>query len=354
MVAMKTPKISPAPPPKLDAALIAVRLLLERGSISAAELADAGMVEPPAARKAMARLGAALGRHVKLAQSVSPSNRPHQRLRLASTGQLPPEPPPANFDRLTALAIANELAAPFSGTLARSALEDELAAASLALDQPPIDPARRILGRGRALAPILGRENDLDIVLAALFGNLRITCTYADTKGVATELELEPLSLVLGDLGLHLFARCVTCEAAPDRVDVRLIYAFDRMSKLKIGDRFTYPATDKYNPDRLFAHCWGALPPRDEGALPEAVELAFDPSWATFLAFRRLHPTQSCDARVDGATNKLVVGMTLYVTYDLVHWIRGHGSLIEVRGPQLLADWVKSGGGVNWLAAEKG
>lgn len=185
-----------------------------------------------------------------------------------------------------------------------------------------------------------GSPKTTEVVLRAVSESKRIRTKYRHFSGRESSATIEPLTVLVKDGELYLYATVLMPGGNEHR-----IMNVHRMFDVVMGeDRCLYPTTAEYSPDRIFGHCWGVFLPRDVGESdPEQVVLEFPLSWKSYLASHKLHSAQVGEA-VETLTS-VSVTLRLFVTWDLVHWVRGHGNQIHVREPTVLREWVKSGEG---------
>ncbi len=180
----------------------------------------------------------------------------------------------------------------------------------------------------------------VDRIAACMLEQRQLTCEYQHFSGKAGKLRLEPLTLVPSEDGLFLYARCADGDR-PEHIDTRRLYRVARLRQVrKTSEFFAYPPRDDYDPAEVFRHCFGIfLPEPDEE--PADVELRLHPRWQAYLGQHPLHETQqSLAIAQDGWCE---VQLRVYLTLDLVRWLRGHGAEIEVIGPQRLRNWLHTG-----------
>ena len=102
------------------------------------------------------------------------------------------------------------------------------------------------------------------------------------------------------------------------------VFALPRMSKAVMSEE-PYK-TDRINPEEFFAASFGVY----RGSEVEHVVLIFKPPHAAHVRERRWHESQRVTPRPDGT---LEVSLDVASTPDLVHWILGFGTAVEVVSP---------------------
>lgn len=336
-----TPKDSAPKPPRGTADKLAVGLLLSGETVTAKLLAERAKISDANALRSVKRVQLFLGDLVE----HDNDHRNSYALRLRSTTGLPRAP--ANRARaLTALCIARSLMAAFRGTAieteVRTMIESLLATGSGRAD----DLARKIRGPARALLPRATGDTGIEAVVIALLESRRLRCRYSTSNGEVYALELEPLTLLLDDIGIHLYANCVASEPVSPRLGERFTYALSRITELNLSSHFGYPTGHEFKADDLFGPAFSLYLPRPgEDATVHEVVLRFKPDWEPYLRAQPLHPSQILEPLTDTAIPGIVARLKVYVAYDLVHWIRGHGGQVEVLAPMRLRRWVRSDAG---------
>lgn len=321
--------------------LIAMNLLLQGQTVTAATLSTAARVNDHAARTAIKRIKKALPAFVE--HDETPGTPYAARLKSA-TGL--PHGAERRTQLLSALCLSRALMGAYKGTTVdaeiRKMVESLLAAGSGRAD----DLSRRIRGRARALAPGAAGDGAIDTVTTGLLESRRLTCRYTTSHGHPLLLDLEPLTLLLDEIGVHLYANCVSSTPESNRVGSRMTYALPRMKDVALGPPFSYPTGYEFNAEEVFGPAFGLNVPRQsEDAAVQEVVLRFEAGWRSYLAGHPIHATQVVEPAVDDGASHLVVRLRVYVTYDLVHWIRGHGASVHVVQPAVLKRWIDSGAG---------
>jgi hypothetical protein len=328
-------------PPRGTADKLAVGLLLRGETVTAKLLGERAGISAANALKCIKRVQLFLGEHVE----HDSESRNSYAMKLRSTTGLP-QAAPNRSRALTGLCIARSLMAPFRGTALDSEIR-KMVESLLATDSGRADDlSRRIRGRARALAPGAAGQGVIDTVTTGLLESKRLTCGYTTTRGQTLVLDLEPLTLLLDEIGVHLYANCVSSTPDSPRVGSRMTYALPRMKDVALGPPFSYPTGHEFNAEELFGPAFGLNVPRQtEDATVQEVVLRFDSGWRSYLSGHPIHATQVVEPAVADGGTCLLVRLRVYVTYDLVHWIRGHGASVQVVQPPSLQRWIDSGAG---------
>jgi predicted DNA-binding transcriptional regulator YafY len=110
--------------------------------------------------------------------------------------------------------------------------------------------------------------------------------------------------------------------------------AIERIAEAtRLPSTFVYPAN--YSPRKHTQGTFGII----DGPVTRVELLLRNADTAAYLAARRLHPTQKFTSRRDGTT---LLTMTVRGTTELVPWILGLGSYVEVLKPRALRTEVRS------------
>lgn len=210
----------------------------------------------------------------------------------------------------------------------------------------PAVPDRMFFTSSRLANPVELEPDLVDRLAKAISARRLVQAKYEQFSGAVLRTRVEPWTLIFADEGVYLYGMCVDCDKDA-HVGTRRIYNVTRLSELKqLEEGFVYPLPEDYDPASEFRHSFGIFVPRP-GDSPTRVVLRFGSGWGTYLRRHRLHPAQVGPAVPhDG---RYVVKMDLYITYDLVRWVRGHGRELEVMEPAALAKWVESGDGARGL-----
>ncbi len=196
---------------------------------------------------------------------------------------------------------------------------------------------------GRHFTPRGLDADTLDLISKAIFERRLVTFGYRHFDGRASELEVEPWTLVFSNEGPYLYGRVVD-GTRDDLVKMRRLLNVARVQRLRISRRsFLYPLRADHDPATVFRHCFDLMVPADGDAEPARVVLRFDRSMAAYVDMHELHATQ--ETPVPLADGGREVTMHVFVTYDLVRWVRGHGRTVAVLRPDNLRAWVADGSG---------
>jgi predicted DNA-binding transcriptional regulator YafY len=193
----------------------------------------------------------------------------------------------------------------------------------------------------RMLDPVGVDPDAIDRIAKAILERRRVVGHYRHFDGTPDDVEVEPWTLLFADEGPYLYARCVD-SAKLDHVDTCRVYNVARFSLLRAAAAsFTYPLRADHDPRGLFRHSFTVMLPAPGVEDAQDVALRFDPSMTAYLHGHRIHATQlEPELEPDG---HVVIRMKLHITYDLVRWVRGHGSTVRVVAPEHLREWVTSG-----------
>lgn len=243
---------------------------------------------------------------------------------------------------VSALRLAREMLSFLHGSLIDLRLKELADDAARRVDtaSPPADIARMFVAKTRAMSPHGIEADTMDQIVQCLFEQRRIETRYEHFHGRVDRLVIEPWSLVFGDEGLYLYGRVDDADDDKYIDSERTLHVGRIRSARTLEERAAYPSTRQYDPQERFRHCWGIfLPP--EGETVQDVTLEFQPRWGAYLRSNRWHETQSePDALPDGW---FAVRFRLYLTQDLVRWVRSHGNQLRVAAPERLARWVETG-----------
>ncbi|MDP2316545.1 MAG: WYL domain-containing protein [Pseudomonadota bacterium] len=195
----------------------------------------------------------------------------------------------------------------------------------------------------RMLDPTSLDPDNVDRLAKAILERRRVVAGYRHFDGTPDEVEIEPWTLLFADEGVYIYARCLDSRKL-DHVDTRRVYNVARFSVLRAHEAtFTYPLRAEHDPREIFRHSFTFMLPAPGVEHPQEVVLRFEPSMRAYLHDHRVHGTQS-DPEFE-ADGYVVVRLRLHITYDLVRWVRGHGSTVVVLAPGHLREWVCSGVG---------
>jgi predicted DNA-binding transcriptional regulator YafY len=244
-----------------------------------------------------------------------------------------------------ALQLARELTSFMRDSALGQALDETTGdvLARLAVDEPaPDDIARMFYAKTLAMNPQEIQPSTLDAIVRCLFEKRVFEAEYTHFKGSRHSVTIQPYSLIFGDEGLYLYGRCVDSGEKKYKGSDRIFQVL-RLSEVAPGRVVGYPTKAKYDPTRDFQYCWGIFLPRT-GEQVQRIVLSFSPVWRDHLVVRkhRWHPHQGEPSdRIDQWVD---VPFDLFITQDLVRWVRSHGpSQLRVLRPERLRVWVETG-----------
>lgn len=165
----------------------------------------------------------------------------------------------------------------------------------------------------------------LDTVVEALVSETELDIAYVDAKGQEKHYPMfQPLTIAAYDEGLYLVGQKRNGKH-------RFFLTLERIQRVEsIGVSFAYP--HDYEPDDLRRDAFGMF----QGT-PQEVELRFAPHLATWVQGRRWHSSQRM--RME-KTGHLHLSLRASGDADLLHWILGFGTAVEVLGPPELRNRV--------------
>lgn len=275
--------------------------------------------------------------------------------RLEVTGRRPvryrwrPETPAAPM-AVMALAMARAALPGLRGSQLDVHLEEAIAEAQsrLADERPPADLGRLFVPRNRLGLEPGDKADDVDRLVTAIWHCRKVRFEFQHFGPLEADTCLvHPLSLVPTDEGLFCLA-FVEDSARATHLKTRRMYKVARMSRVRLlPDTFAYPAPHDFDPAREFEHCYGLFMP--SATEPDRVVLQFAPDWAGYLAFEKVHRSQTAPQVL--ADGWIEVRLDVYVTLDLVQYLRGLGDEVRIVGPRRLRAWVESRKGLEFLAA---
>lgn len=242
-----------------------------------------------------------------------------------------------------ALSIARELMGGLRGSWMELQLRDLLQEhlQRLGPDDRAIDTSREIIRFSRLMFQRPMGGDHADTISQAIRQRREIQFHYVRQSG-ARLYRVEPYSILLYEDAVYLVGKCIETESVRHVLNLR-VWNLSAMKRCRLLDKvFTYPTLDEYNPVKLFGHCFGPFLPRDGVEEPEEVILQLASPFAVWLNQNRLHHTQRLETIDD---QWIQATITVFITFDLVHWIRGHGLEVKVVSPPRLKDWVISGEG---------
>lgn len=248
-------------------------------------------------------------------------------------------------EQVWALAASRTMLAAFRDSEVGRVLTDLLEEHASRLPTPPAreDLDRMFFAATRLINPRNVEPDSIDRLATAISERRTVTASYTQFGGDAHTVRIEPWTLIFADEGPYLYGKCLE-STKPDHVETRRVFNVGRMKNIRgTKQRFVYPLRQDHDPEDVFRHCFTVMVPADGAGPPANVVLRFDASMAPYLQQHRIHPTQEDPAQ--DTEGRVVVRLTLHVTYDLVRWVRGHGCTVEVLEPANLRDWVVEGVG---------
>jgi len=123
---------------------------------------------------------------------------------------------------------------------------------------------------------------------------------------------------------------------AKDRNDRKVkTFGLDRILEFQVTPgRFDYPQHLDVN--EMFRFCFGVINPGD--AQPENIILSFEPEQGKYIKSYPIHESQTI---LEDNETELRVGLTLFITRDLVMEILSYGMAVKVISPPRLISEVK-------------
>ena len=223
------------------------------------------------------------------------------------------------------------------GDALESLLERERAHSSLT-QRGPGDLSRVFVNLSRSAEPYNLDPEVLDVLVEGILCEVEVAATYTHLEGDSEPVVIQPWSMITTDAGLFCYGQCVDGEHA----GLRRLYNVRRIVGARLSKTpFSYPFASDYSPNVLFHHSFGEFLPHEDQTEPSTVILRFDAVWQGYFRSHRVHHTQT--KPIDCADGGVEVTFHVYVTYDLVRWVRGLGKEVRVVEPRLLQEWVKSG-----------
>jgi predicted DNA-binding transcriptional regulator YafY len=122
---------------------------------------------------------------------------------------------------------------------------------------------------------------------------------------------------------------------AKDRNDRRIkTFGLDRILDFQpTPGRFDYPQHLDVN--EMFRYCFGVINPDD--VQPGEIILSFEPEQGKYIKSYPIHESQVILTDND---HELRVGLTLFITHDLIMEILSYGKAVKVISPQRLVDEI--------------
>ncbi len=112
-------------------------------------------------------------------------------------------------------------------------------------------------------------------------------------------------------------------------------FGLDRVQNLEITqERFEWPLD--FYPNSLFKNCFGIISPN--ASSPDEIVLSFDPFQGKYIKSFPLHESQKI---LMDDENELRIGLTLFITHDLVMELLSYGDTLEVIEPESLREEIR-------------
>lgn len=195
----------------------------------------------------------------------------------------------------------------------------------------PSDISRMFFAKTKSIKPMGIKSNTVDVLVKSIFEQTCVQVTYQQFDGKVNNVKIEPYSLIFSDEGFYCYAKCLTSEKT-DHIETCRLYHIGRFQIIKqLKERFLYPERDEYDPEALFQNCFGIFLPSNKNQQPQNIICKFSPKWKSYLYNHRWHESQSTPLELNDGY--LQISFYLYVTPDLIRWIRSFGSELEILSP---------------------
>lgn len=250
--------------------------------------------------------------------------------------------PGDNFG-LLGLTVASTLLSAFRGSELDHRLRQIVSRELVSSDSrhTPGDLSRMFYAKSRMINPLGLSPDAADRIVKAIFEQRLVEITYELFNGQVITATVRPYTLIFSDEGLYAYGHCTDSDEVRF-IDTSRLYNMERMRGITITrNRFSYPPREEYDPERLYRDCVGVFVPQSPDESPTKIVLEFESKWRAFLHNHKWHKSQSYPQVAPNG--QLLVTFTLYVTQDLVRWVRSLGSEVNVIEPARLAQWVESG-----------
>lgn len=112
-------------------------------------------------------------------------------------------------------------------------------------------------------------------------------------------------------------------------------YGLDRMSKLKMDEKAKFHFDDTFNPDEFFKYSFGIT---IMDMKPEKFVFSMTPQQSYYFKSHYIHDTQRI---IKETKTEVQFEITCYPSFELKHFIRGHGDLLKVIKPEWLVKELK-------------
>ena len=112
-------------------------------------------------------------------------------------------------------------------------------------------------------------------------------------------------------------------------------FGLDRVSDFKVSRlNFIYP--EGFNVNDLYRHCFGIISPN--APKPHKIELWFNGVQGKYIKSLPLHESQYI---ISDTEEGLVIGLTLYLTYDFLMELLSYGGNVKVLKPEVLIEQIR-------------
>jgi predicted DNA-binding transcriptional regulator YafY len=198
----------------------------------------------------------------------------------------------------------------------------------------PLDISRMFFAKSRTIKPFGIKTDTVDVLVKSIFEQTYVKAVYQQFDGKVNSIKIEPYSLIFSDEALYCYAKCSNSDKT-DHIDTYRLYHLGRFQIIKqLKERFLYPERDEYDPEKLFQNCFGAFLPNNKDQQPQNIVCKFAPKWKSYLYNHRWHESQSAAVELDDGY--VQISFYLYITPDLIRWLRSFGSELEILFPEEL------------------
>lgn len=121
-----------------------------------------------------------------------------------------------------------------------------------------------------------------------------------------------------------------------DQKDTRIkTFGLDRITDFEVTkQKFMYP--DGFNVNDLYRNCFGIISPN--APKPHKIELWFNAGQGRYIKSLPLHESQHI---ISDTEEGLVIGLTLYLTYDFLMELLSYGGNVKVLKPEVLIEQIR-------------
>lgn len=170
-------------------------------------------------------------------------------------------------------------------------------------------------------------DERLDEVIDAVLRSRRVRIRYRHFDGEPASLQVEPLSIVVYEHQLYVFARTRDGKLHP--------YRFSRIEEITgPAGTFVYPPKAEYDPEQVLDRSFGIY--LGDGPVEE-VRLRLSSAWKTYVQTHRWHHTQR--VRPLGA-DFLELTISVPITPEVESWVLGFRDQAEVLSPPSLRNRI--------------